>query len=209
MIQALARDLPAVWSAPTTTAADRKQLVRLLIESVLVDSRRFVGRIWLQINWRTGATTEHRPRRRAQKYTEHADYEQIEMRIRALHSKGLMDEAIANVLNDEGFSTARGQRFCGQVVHLLRKQWGLRTWNPLGPNPSRWPDGSCSVTGAAELLNVFPGTILKWLRRGVLNGWQAGDKSLWHVNLADPDVARIRARLQRTRRVTHSKNPAS
>jgi hypothetical protein len=206
-ILALARDVPAVWSAPTTTASDRKQLIRLLIENALIDSRRYRGRIWLQINWRTGAITEHHPRRRAQRYTEHADYDQMETRIRELYSEGLMDEAIANVLNNEGFITARGQRFCGQIVHLLRKQWGLPTWNPLGPNPSCWPDGSYSVTGAAELLDVIPGTILKWLRKGVLNGWQAGDKS--HVNLPDPEVARIRARLERTRRVTHSKIPAS
>jgi hypothetical protein len=155
-IVALARDVPALWSAPTTTASDRKQLIRLLIDNVLIDSRRFRGRIWLQINWRTGAITEHHPRRRAQRYTEHADYEQLETRIRELHSEGLMDEAIANVLNNEGFITARSQRFNGQIVHLLRKQWTLPTWNPLGPNPSRWPDGSYSVTGAAELLDVFP-----------------------------------------------------
>ena len=120
-----------------------------------------------------------------------------------------MDDAIANILNDEGLITARGQRFCGQIVHLLRKQWGLPTWNPLGPNPSRWEDGSYSVTGAAELLDVIPGTILKWLRRGVLHGWQAGDKKLWHLNLPDPELARIQARLEHTRRVTHSKIPAS
>jgi DNA invertase Pin-like site-specific DNA recombinase len=209
MIMELARDLPAVWSAPTTTAADRKQLIRLLIDNVLIDSRRLAGRIWLQINWRTGATTEHRPRRRAQCYSDHADYEQIEARIRDLHSTGLIDDAIAKILNDEGFTTARGQRFCGQIVHLLRKHWGLPTWNPLGPNPSCWPDGSYSVTGAAELLEVIPGTILKWLRHGVLHGWQAGDKKLWHVSLPDPEVARIRARLECTRRVSHSKIPAS
>jgi DNA invertase Pin-like site-specific DNA recombinase len=208
-ILALAQDLSTVWSASTTTAADRKQLVRLLIDSVLLDSRRLAGRIWLQVNWRTGATTEHRPRRRTQKYTEHADYDQIEQRIRALHAGGLMDEAIANTLNDEGFCTARGQRFGGQVVHLLRKQWGLPTWNPLGPNPAQWPDGSYSVTGAAELLDVFPGTILKWLRRGVLNGRQTGDKGVWHVSLTEPEVTRIRARLDRTRRINHSKTPAS
>ena len=209
LIRELARDLPTVWSAPTTTASDRKQLIRLLIDNVLIDSRRQRGRIWLQINWRTGATTEHHPRRRAQRYTEHADYEQIESRIRELHSGGLMDEAIASVLNDAGFITARGQQFCGQIVHLLRKHWGLPTWNPLGPNPSRWDDGSYSVTGAAELLEVIPGTILKWLRKGVLHGWQAGDHKLWHVSLPYPEVARIRARLERTRRVTHSKIPAS
>src|SRR5262249_32882400 len=55
-ILALAQDLPRVWSAPTTTAADRKQLLGLLIDSVLLDNHRLVGRTWFQINWGTGAT---------------------------------------------------------------------------------------------------------------------------------------------------------
>ena len=33
-IRALVQDLPLVWHAPTTTAAERKQLVRLLIKDV-------------------------------------------------------------------------------------------------------------------------------------------------------------------------------
>src|SRR6202011_4304294 len=35
-IRALAGDIPALWAAPTTTAADRKRLIRAVIESVQV-----------------------------------------------------------------------------------------------------------------------------------------------------------------------------
>src|SRR5262249_12479469 len=38
-IRALAQDLPALWQAPTTTAADRQRMVRLLIEEVTVTVR--------------------------------------------------------------------------------------------------------------------------------------------------------------------------
>jgi hypothetical protein len=48
-ILALAEDLPRVWSASTTTAADRKQLLRLLIDSVQLDNHRIVGGTWFQI----------------------------------------------------------------------------------------------------------------------------------------------------------------
>ncbi len=169
-ILALAQDLPAIWSAPTTTAAERKQLLRLLIDSVLLDNRRQVGQTWLQINWRTGATTEHWARRSVRSYADYADGEQIEERVRTLHADGMMDAAIVTALNTEGFRTSHGQRFRGPVVYVLRKLWGLPTWNPLGCNPTRWPDGTYSVVGAAELLNVFPGTISLWLRQGVLRG---------------------------------------
>ncbi len=58
-IMALAKDLPKVWSAHTTTAADRKQPLRLVSEDVVltpVDVPKRLTRI--TILWKTGATTE-------------------------------------------------------------------------------------------------------------------------------------------------------
>ena len=57
-ILALGADLPTVWQAATTTHADRKRLLRLLIHSVIVDAKRDCSRVWYQINWQTGATSE-------------------------------------------------------------------------------------------------------------------------------------------------------
>ncbi len=58
-ILALGEDLPRVWHAPSTTAADRKQILRLLIKEVIVDRTRVRGKAWFQINWQTGAISEH------------------------------------------------------------------------------------------------------------------------------------------------------
>jgi hypothetical protein len=69
-----------------------------------------VGRVWLRVNWRTGATTEHCPRRRAHRYTDHADYEQLEARIRSLHAEGLIDEAIATTLYAAFLGTPSNRR---------------------------------------------------------------------------------------------------
>jgi hypothetical protein len=208
-ILTLAQDLPGVWSAATTTPGDRKQLLRVLIDSVLLDNRRLVGRTWFQINWRTGATTEHWLRRNVRGYADYADLDQLQARVRALHAAGLMDGAIASALNDEGFRTSHGQRFRGPVVYLLRKQWGLPTWNPAAPNPPCWEDGTYSVAAAAELLDVYPGTIWLWLRRGVLNGWQLGKGTPWHTRLPELEIVRLRARLARTQRTKRSRTPAS
>ena len=38
-IRALSRDIPALWNAPGTTAADRKEIIRLLVERVVVRCR--------------------------------------------------------------------------------------------------------------------------------------------------------------------------
>jgi hypothetical protein len=42
-ILALGEDLPALWHAATTTAADRKQIVRLVIKEVALDQKRRRG----------------------------------------------------------------------------------------------------------------------------------------------------------------------
>ena len=54
-IQGLAEDLPALWHAPTTTAAERKQLLRFLIQDVTLTKRDRV--IALAIRWQTQACT--------------------------------------------------------------------------------------------------------------------------------------------------------
>ena len=55
---ALGADLGRVWSAATTTDRDRKQLLRTLIEEVIVDVIREERRATLTIRWKGGAITE-------------------------------------------------------------------------------------------------------------------------------------------------------
>lgn len=56
-VRALAQNLPALWQTATTTNRDRKQLVRLAIDTVHLDCRSRVGQIAVQIHWRTGTIT--------------------------------------------------------------------------------------------------------------------------------------------------------
>ena len=53
----LSRDLPAIWSAATTTNRERKQLLRMAIESVQLDGISQAGQIEIQIRWRSGTIT--------------------------------------------------------------------------------------------------------------------------------------------------------
>src|SRR5215212_4267285 len=54
----LGADLGRVWSAPTTTDRDRKQLLRCLIEEVILDVAREERRATVTLRWRGGAITE-------------------------------------------------------------------------------------------------------------------------------------------------------
>ncbi|MCA1701024.1 MAG: recombinase family protein [Actinobacteria bacterium] len=55
---ALGADLGRVWSAPSTSDRDRKQLLRCLIEDVTLDVNREEHRATVTIRWQGGAITE-------------------------------------------------------------------------------------------------------------------------------------------------------
>ena len=125
---ALGSDLPTLWQAPTTTNAERKQMLRLVIRDVIVDGKRAHGQVWVQINWQTGAYEEFCYKRSVRSYEASADVEAIEQRVRELNAAGLMDAQIAAKLTAEGYRTARLHRlFTGKVVWLLRQKWGIST----------------------------------------------------------------------------------
>ena len=53
-IRQLARDLPALWDAPTTTPADRQQVIRFLVERVEVEIEGVSDRVRVTITWAGG-----------------------------------------------------------------------------------------------------------------------------------------------------------
>lgn len=173
-ILALGMDLPALWNAPTTTAADRKQMLRLVIRDVIVHSKRSKGQVWGRINWQTGAHEEFSYQRSVRRYADAADGDALEQRMRALNAAGLMDAALAAQLNAEGYRTARLHRpFTGATVWALREKWQIPTVklnNGKHDNPAQWEDGTYSIAGAAAILGVFPGTIYHWIKEGKLMG---------------------------------------
>ena len=205
-ILALGEDLPKIWNAPSTTPADRKQIVRLVVKEVIVDQKRARGKVWFQINWQTGATSEYWYNRRVLSYSEYADLEVVKKRVRELHAQQKMDREIAEILNSEGFRTARGHLFNVNAVWHLRKMWGLTAVKPNGPHPLRWEDGTYSVDGAAAAIGVFRGTVFKWLRTGRIQGHQLAKGMPWKIPLAQDQIASLQEYVKRVRR---SKREAS
>src|SRR5207302_8049107 len=57
-IRSLGADLNKVWTAPTTTDRDRKELLRTLLEEVSISVDRPARRSHLTVRWRGGTLTE-------------------------------------------------------------------------------------------------------------------------------------------------------
>ena len=206
-ILSLGEDLPRLWNAATTTAAERKQMLRLLLKEVVLDQRRERGQVWIRIVWQTGATSEHRIQRCVHAYTDYAALERLQARVRELNAAQKMDGEIATILNAEGLVSARGRPFSGAEIHLLRKRWGIPTVKINGKeaNPQRWPDGTYSVQGAAKVLTITAQTVFKWLQRGRLTGQQLAKGMPWKIILFDEQIPVLKAQV---RHITRSKKEA-
>ena len=87
-IRALAGDIPALWAAPTTTAADRKRLLRAVIESVQVTADGATERVHAAITWAGGHQTHADLRRPVARIDQLSYYPALTERIRALAGAG-------------------------------------------------------------------------------------------------------------------------
>jgi hypothetical protein len=89
-ILGLGADLPRLWNATTTTSADRKQIIRLVIKEVTLDQKLRRGYVWFRIAWQTGSTSDHWLQRTVQSYAQHADQDRLRQRIIELNGKRWM-----------------------------------------------------------------------------------------------------------------------
>jgi hypothetical protein len=207
-LEALVENIPQIWHLPTTTAADRKQILRILIRNVVLDQKRESGLVWVKVIWQTGATSEHWIRRSVHSYRQHSTLDHLQQRIRELNAESKMDAELAVILNREGFVPARNKSFSSGSIYLLRKQWNIPTVKINGSeeNPDRWVDGSYSVRGVAKLLGISEQTVFKWLRNGCLKGQQLAKGMPWKVKLSQKQLA---APSPKIRRMKRSKKEAS
>ena len=118
-IVALAADIPTLWNSPLTTNADRKEIIRLLVERVVVHVRADSERSEVLISWRGGPTTRHDMDRSVSRYESLSDYQQMLARIQSLRQQGQPIAVVATQLNKEGFRTPRSRK--GYTSTSVRK----------------------------------------------------------------------------------------
>jgi hypothetical protein len=120
-ILALSSDLPTLWNAAETTAADRKQIIRLVVERVAVPVRAGTECGAVVIGWRGGVTTRHAIVRPVARDEAMGGYEQLRNRIIELRQEGQTIKPIAAQLNAEGYHTPRSRK--GYTSTSVRQLW--------------------------------------------------------------------------------------
>jgi DNA invertase Pin-like site-specific DNA recombinase/uncharacterized protein YndB with AHSA1/START domain len=186
-IQRLGSDIRQVWTATTTTDRDRKELLRTLLEEVILNLKRAEGHAHLTLRWRGGAiTTRDVPVPRFKPMGPRTDEDTISLlpRLAALYP----DEVIAGILNRQGRKTATGERFTANQVGSLRRYRSIPRFQP----PAEPPNGELvSIRKAAQILEMNTSTIHRWLADGFIAGEQVTPGAPWQIRITDELRARI------------------
>jgi DNA invertase Pin-like site-specific DNA recombinase len=160
-IERLARDLPKLWAAKTTTEKDRKRLLRALIADVTITSQPDSRELLVGIRWRSGAAEQHniqRPKTRAEVTRTPPEAIELTRRLAPDHPNA----QIAEQLNAAGLHTTSGCPFTVEHVQWIR-------WRHKIPYPTTWArDGELTVHQIAHALGVSDGTIYDWINTGKL-----------------------------------------
>ncbi len=180
-ILSLGSDLHKVWTAPTTTDRDRKELLRTLLEEVIVTVDRPERRAHLTLRWQGGTLTEvDLSLPRMMPHGLHTDEDTISLLRRlAVHYP---DEVIAGILNRQGRKTANGERFTANQVGALRRYRNIPRYEP----PAEPPTGELvTLKDAAEILGVAASTLHRWINDGFVAGEQITPGAPWQIRITN------------------------
>lgn len=183
----LGTDVGRVWSASTTTDRDRKELLRTLLEEVIVAVDREAAQAHLTMRWRGGAITEIDVSLwRTRQSPLRTDEDTIELvRRLAVHYS---DAIIAGILNRQERKTARGLRFTANRVGNLRRSWKIPRFTP---SDEAAKGELVTIEGAAQIIGVAPSTIHRWLNDGFIPGEQLTPGAPWRIRMTEELRARF------------------
>lgn len=166
-MRALSTDIPSLWHSPQTTAAERQQIVRHLIEQVVLTapSKQEVADVC--VRWSGGFVSHHQLVRPVARYEQLRDYDQLSQRIMELRQAKQTSAQIAHALNAEGWRPPkRRATFNAGMVRSIFYRRGQAATRPAADvlAADEW-----WFTDLARLLGLPQPTLYSWMRRGWVN----------------------------------------
>ncbi len=195
----LSQNIPELWNAESTTNADRKEIIRCIVERVVVHVKCDSEYVEATIHWKGGFQSQHEFVRPVQNYSQLRDFDALMDRLTKLREQGHTSPEIAAKLNAEGFSPPKRRGdFTGPVIYQLLKRRGLigceRSHNELLGDQEWW------IADLARELKMSRQKLRDWIVRGWLHGRKTPIQGYW-IAWADADeVCRLQRLLAASRR---------
>jgi hypothetical protein len=192
-IRALANDLPSLWQSAATSAIDRKEILRCLIDRVVVGVQGNTEFVDVTIHWAGGFVSQHQIERPVAEYQQMRDYDRLVERLRELQETGHTAAQMAERLNQEGFHpTGRRKAFCAMTVRQLLSRWQLS-----GERHERVSLGSDEwwLSDLARRVKVSAATVRRWIARRWVH-CRRSPKHGYHLLWADAEELERLGRLR-------------
>ena len=179
----LGNDFPRLWKAPTTSACDRKRMLRLLISDITVVKGPDPKLLRLQIRWQGGATETIEVRQRPNRADAVRYPEALVAKIRALAERHA-DKEIAVRLNAEGLTSSTSKSFTASMISWIRFKHRI-------PGPSRLP-GTLTVSEVRARYGVSMHVVYYWIARGIVAATQRETNTPYVITINDNVDRRLR-----------------
>lgn len=169
-------NLPQLWRATTTTPRDRKEIMRLLVSSIVAVRDPAERRLSYEVRWSTGHRTRgsvRLPRTGQHRWCTSDDAVTIIRKLLPDHTAG----QTASILNKLGKRTGHGNRWTAAHVQSVR---GTHEMGKPGDAPS----DDVRIREAMTMLHVDHRTVREWIRSGKLIGRQAYPHARWFISRA-------------------------
>jgi DNA invertase Pin-like site-specific DNA recombinase len=186
-IRRLAADLPALWHAATTTDADRKGILRQILDKVVIQIEGQSEWVEAWLHWAGGHETYTRFRRPVAKLTQLSDWPEIQQRISALKADGRTALEIAEQLNREGRTSPHLKAFTATTIRAALSRCGL---TPVrrgpGNNQLALAENEWFIPNLARELGIRRQVVYSWIRTGRLPARQVGGRQGRWIARVDP-----------------------
>lgn len=194
-IQSLASDIPHLWEAESTTGEQRQQIVRLLIERVLVTVQGDTEKVHVCIHWKGGQQSEANFNRPVGKLEQLSYYKELMERVADLYKKGNSLTTIANLLNEEKWQPPK-QRcpFNAGIVRSILLRKGLVSKKKTRSEKALRKTNELTFRELAETTRIPEPTLYKWMRNGKLTARKdttVSHNGVWLIKADKNEIKRL------------------
>ena len=197
-VRQLANDLPRLWQAATTTAKDRKRILRLLLKDITLEKRPATHLAILHLRWQGGATEDlvvELPLKAADRWRYP---EALVNKVRQL-AQQQTDPQIALALNQEGLRSAKGRAFTASMIAWIRGKHHI-------PAPVRQQPGELTVRQLSRKFAVSQYVVYYWLEKGLVTVRRPQPNGQMWITLTDQQKQELQAWVTNSKRIAQSKN---
>lgn len=197
-VRLLANDLPRLWQAVTTTAKDRKRILRLLLKDITLEKRPATHQAILHLRWQGGANEDlmvELPLKAADRWRYP---EALVNKVRQL-AQQQTDQQIALALNQEGLQSAKGRAFTASMVAWTRGQHRI-------PAPVLQQPGELTVRQLSQKFAVSQHVVYYWLEKGLVTARRPQPNGQMWIMLTAQEEQELQAWVTNSKRIAKSKS---